>query len=192
VREVLLIEDLQTLRAIADPTRVAILELLTEPRSVSQLAHALDVPRTRLYHHVDLLLSNGLIEVVEERRVAAVTERLYAPTAKTYRPSPELLVAGDLEERIESITALLFDTTKSDLRRSLLAGEATLDPGQDPRDVGLGRTIAMLTPSQAAEFIAEVAALVARFDDAHDQEGSEGARPFAFTWAIYPSSRTVR
>jgi hypothetical protein len=27
-----------------------------------------------LYHHVDLLLSNGLIEVVEERRVAAVTE----------------------------------------------------------------------------------------------------------------------
>ena len=177
---------------IADPTRVAILELLTEPRSVSQLADALDVPRTRLYHHVDLLLSNGLIEVVEERRVASVTERLYAPTAKTYRPAPNLLVTGDLEERVECITALLFDTTKSDLRRSLLSGEAALDPGQDPREVGLGRTIALLTPSQAAEFIAEVEALVARFDDAHAPEPSGDTRPFAFTWAVYPSSRTIR
>lgn len=133
-----------------------------------------------------------MIEVAEERRVAAVTERLYAPTAKTYRPAPNLLVTGDLGERVGCITALLFDTTKSDLRRSLLSGEAALDPGQDPPDVGLGRTIAMLAPGQAAEFIAEVKALVARFDDANAREPSEDARPFAFTWAIYPSSRTIR
>jgi hypothetical protein len=115
-----------------------------------------------------------------------------APTAKTYRPAPNLLVTGDLEERVECITALLFDTTKSDLRRSLLSGEVALDQGQDPRDIGLGRSIALLTPSQAAEFIAEVKALIARFDDAHAHEPPKDTRPFAFTWALYPSSRRIR
>jgi DNA-binding transcriptional ArsR family regulator len=190
VRDVFLIEDLETLKLLAEPTRVAIMELLTEPRSVSQLAEALEVPRTRLYHHVELLRSKELIEVVEERRVGALTERVYAPTAETYRPGPELLSTGDLQDRVEAITTLLFDTTKSDLRRSLLSGEASLDQGQGPRHFGLRRSIAVLTASRAEEFLAEVEALAARFDES--DEGSDDTRPFAFTWAFYPASRRIR
>jgi DNA-binding transcriptional ArsR family regulator len=190
MRDVLVIKDLETLRAIAEPTRVAILEQLTEPRSVSQIALALGVPRTRLYHHVDLLRSKGLIEVVEERRVGAMTEQLYAPTAKTFRPDRRLLTAGDLAERVDAITTLIFDTTKSDLRRSLLSGDVSLEPGDGPRQLALGRSIALLTPAKAERFIAELEALAARFDDAHD--AGEDAVPFAFSWAMYPASRSIR
>ena len=190
MRPVFVIDDLETLKAIAEPTRVAILEQLAEPQSVSQLARALEVPRTRLYHHMELLRSKGLIEVVEERRVGAMTEQIYAPTAKTFRPAPALLASGDLEERVEALTTLLFDTTKADVRRALLTGRASLEGGQRPRRLAIGRSIAFLRPEQADEFAGELEALVARYDAAH--EPGDDAKPFAFSWLFYPASRTIR
>jgi DNA-binding transcriptional ArsR family regulator len=185
-RSVFVVDDLDTLKAISDPTRVAIIELLAEPRSVTQLAEALDVPRTRLYHHIELLQSKGLIEQVEERRVGALTERIYALTAKVYRPSARLLKRGDRDSRIDALMTVVFDTTKSDLRRAIASGDAKVGAGR----IGVGRTIANLNPARAAELLAELEALVARFDKAHGE--AEDARPFAFVWAMYPSSRTIR
>ena len=185
-REVFVIDDLDTLKAISEPTRAAIIELLTEPRSVTQLAAALDVPRTRLYHHIELLQSKGLIEQVEERRVGALTERVYALTAKVFRPSARLLRRGDEDSRVDALMTLVFDTTKSDLKRAIASGDAKLGEGR----IGVGRTIANLSPARAAEFLAELEALVARFDEAHGE--ADDARPFAFVWAMYPSSRRIR
>ena len=186
MRAVRIIDDLDTLKLMAEPTRAAIVELLDEPRSVTQLAEALAVPRTRLYHHIELLLGKGLIEQVDERRVGPMTERIYALTAKTFRASARLLRSGDVEERAEALTTLILDTTKADLRRSLASAESA---GEEVTPLVLGRSIASLTREQAAALKAELEALVARFDEAHAQE--PGGRPFAFAWALYPSSRTV-
>jgi DNA-binding transcriptional ArsR family regulator len=182
MRSVRVIDDVATLKAMADPTRAALLELLIEPRSVTQLAETLDVPRTRLYHHIDLLVAKGLVEQVDERRVGAMTERIYALTARTFRASARLLRSGDVAERAEAVTTLMFDTTKSDLRRSLERET------QAPR-LGIGRSIAYLRPDQAEKFIAKVEALVERFDDAH--ASGEGREPFALVWALYPTSHRV-
>jgi DNA-binding transcriptional ArsR family regulator len=187
MRSVRVIDDLATLKAIADPTRAAILELLAEPRSVTELAAALEVPRTRLYHHVELLRSKGLIEEVAQRRAGALTERVYALTAKVFRPSARLLRSRDAQQRVEAITTLLFDTTKSDLARGVASGDVKFD--QAEARFGLGRSIAFLTPEQAAEFVTELEALVARFDEAH--ASTDDARPFALVWALYPSSRRI-
>jgi DNA-binding transcriptional ArsR family regulator len=190
VRRVHVIDDLETLKLIAEPTRASIIELLAEPRSVTQLAAALDVPRTRLYHHIELLQSKGLVEQVDERRVGALTERIYSLTAKVIRPSDRLLGSGEVGERVDAITTLLFDTTKSDFRRAVVSGEARLEQGDDMPQVGMGRSIAFLAPEQAAEFIAELEALVERYDAADNR--AEAARPFALVWALYPSSRHIR
>lgn len=184
MRAVRVIDDVDTLKTMADPTRAEILELLTEPRSVTQLAQALGVPRTRLYHHIDQLVAKGLVEQVHERRVGAMSERIYALTARTFRASARLLRSGDLEERIDAVTTLMFDTTKSDLRRSLARGT------EAPR-LGIGRSIAYLRPDQAEKFIAKLEALVERFDDAHDGAGDD-RQPFAFVWALYPSSQRIQ
>ena len=188
MQDVFVIDDLATLKVIADPTRAALIELLIEPRSVTQLAAALDVPRTRLYRHVELLRSKGLIRQVAERRVGALTESIYALTAKTFRPSTSLLTSGDVDERVDAIATLVFDATKSDLRRSIATGEVPID-GDGVGRLGVGRSIAHLTEEQAADFAAELEALVARFDAAHDV--AEESRPFAFVWALYPSSRRI-
>src|SRR5919107_2831146 len=137
MRSIRVIDDIATLKAMADPTRAELLELLIEPRSVTQLADALNVPRTRLYHHIDLLVEKGLVEQVDERRVGAMTERIYALTARTFRASARLLRSGDVGERAEAVTTLMFDTTKSDLRRSLREGTGT-------PHLGIVRSIASL------------------------------------------------
>ena len=185
MRRVRVIDDLKALKVVADPTRAAIVELLTEPRSVSQLASALDVPRTRLYHHIALLEENGFVEQVAERRVGALMERIYALTAKSFRPSARLLRSGD----VDALTTLLFDTTKADVQRAIAAGEIDLEQRGDLRTVAAGRSIGFLSEERAADFIRELEALVERFDAAHAAETD--ARPYALVWALYPSSRRI-
>jgi DNA-binding transcriptional ArsR family regulator len=171
------IDDLETLRAIAEPTRASIVELLAEPHSVSELAAELDVPRTRLYHHIELLLEQEIVEQVDERQARGLVERVYALTAKHFRLSTRLLRTTD----VDVLTTWLFDTTKADVLRASAAGE--LSP------VGGGRTIAFLDEETARAFARELERLVERFDAAHDEAAE---RPYAFVWALYPSSRRIR
>jgi DNA-binding transcriptional ArsR family regulator len=185
VRAARVIDDIETLKVMAAPARAAILESLADPRSVTELAEKLGVPRTRLYHHIQLLVDHGLIEQVDERRVGALTERVYRVTAKTFRASARLLRGGDVNERVEALTTLVLDATKSDLKRSLLEA---LDQGDEARRTA-GRSIAFLTEEQAARFSAEVERLVAAFDAEHANR--EGARPYALVWALYPSSGAI-
>jgi DNA-binding transcriptional ArsR family regulator len=190
MKRVRVIDDVETLKAIAEPTRAALIELLTEPGTVTQLAEALQVPRTRLYHHVEVLQSKGIVERVDERRVGALTESVYALTARVIRPSARLLRSGDADERVAALLTLLFETTKVDLQRSHAAGEVELGAQEGAPRLGLGRSIAYLAPEQAAEFIRELGALVARFDAAHDSARAD--TPYALVWALYPSSRRIQ
>jgi len=47
-----------------------------EPSTARDLAQNLDVPVTRLYYHLNLLLEVGVIEVVETRKSGAMLQRL--------------------------------------------------------------------------------------------------------------------
>lgn len=189
MKRVFVIDDVETLKALAEPTRAALVELLTEPRTVTQLAQALDVPRTRLYHHIEILQSKGLVEVVGEHPVRALTERVYALTAEVIRPSARLLRSGASDDRLAALMTLLFDTTRVDLQRALVSGEVDFEQGEGVRQLGLGRSIAYLAPEDADAFIRELDALVERFDAAHS---AHNERPFAFVWALYPSSRRIQ
>ena len=183
MRAVRVIDDVATLKAMADPTRAGILELLTEPRSVTELARALDVPRTRLYHHIELLRDKGLVEQVDERRVGALTERIYALTAKTFRASARLVHSGDPADRVDALTTLLFDTTKADLKLSLEASEGERSPRPRPLDCLLERRGRPTVHRRGQK------PRRALLDAAHATTSS--ARPYALVWALYPSSRTI-
>ena len=88
--EEFLIEDLEGFRVIDNPLRQRLLHLARHPKSVRELADALEVPVTRLYYHVNMLEKAGFIEAVDVRKSGAQLERVYqrlAPylTAKTHR-----------------------------------------------------------------------------------------------------------
>src|SRR5690348_3542675 len=73
------------LRAMADPLRSTILELLLErAATVSELAAAVGRPRSTVAHHVGLLADAGMLMVVRTRRVRAIQERFYGRTARIF------------------------------------------------------------------------------------------------------------
>jgi DNA-binding transcriptional ArsR family regulator len=73
------------LRAIADPLRVTILDLLLErAATVAELAAAVQRPKSTVAHHVNVLVEAGMLRVVRTRRVRAIDERSYGRTARTF------------------------------------------------------------------------------------------------------------
>src|SRR5947208_16779685 len=73
------------LRAIADPLRDTILDLLLErAATVAELASAVKRPKSTVAHHVNVLVDAGMLRVVRTRRVRAIDERYYGRTARVF------------------------------------------------------------------------------------------------------------
>src|SRR5689334_3494477 len=72
-------------RAISHPLRNTILQLLHErAATVTELATAVQRPKSTVAHHVAVLTRNGLLQVVRTRRVRAIEERFYGRTARMF------------------------------------------------------------------------------------------------------------
>jgi len=83
--EMLVVTATGQLRALADSLRGTLLDLLLErAATVTELAIAVDRPKSTVAYHVNLLVDAGLLRVVRTRRVRAIEERYYGRVARTY------------------------------------------------------------------------------------------------------------
>jgi DNA-binding transcriptional ArsR family regulator len=86
IAEEAFVEGRDQMKAIADETRMDILNLLLErAATVSQLADALDKPKGTVGYHAKVLEDAGLIRVVRTAKVRAMTEKYYGRTGRTIR-----------------------------------------------------------------------------------------------------------
>ncbi|MFG2079806.1 helix-turn-helix domain-containing protein [Micromonospora tulbaghiae] len=99
--DLLVVSAPEQLRALADPLRSTLLELLLErAATVNELAGAVDRPKSSVAYHVNQLVDAGLLRVVRTRRVRAIEERFYGRVARTFyvgalsRPEDKRVVAG--------------------------------------------------------------------------------------------------
>ncbi|MFD4208430.1 helix-turn-helix domain-containing protein [Micromonospora tulbaghiae] len=99
--DLLVVSAPEQLRALADPLRSTLLELLLErAATVNELARAVDRPKSSVAYHVNQLVDAGLLRVVRTRRVRAIEERFYGRVARTFyvgalsRPEDKRVVAG--------------------------------------------------------------------------------------------------
>jgi|SRR5579859_1016621 len=71
---------------MAEPTRWRMLGLLWEqPMTGSQLARAINIPRTRAHYHLNILKEVGLVELQHEQLNGSMVEKYYAPVADHFR-----------------------------------------------------------------------------------------------------------
>lgn len=121
------------LRAIADPLRSTILDLVLErAATVGELAAAVGRPKSTVAHHVNVLVDAGMLRVVRTRKVRAIDERYYGRTGRTIyvgvvrRPGDtetpvcinELSVAA-----AESVAAHEADTLYTTMRHARIPAE---------------------------------------------------------------------
>ena len=72
-------------KAISHPLRTTILGLLHErAATVTELAVAVERPKSTVAHHVKVLTEAGLLQVVRTRRVRAIEERFFGRTARMF------------------------------------------------------------------------------------------------------------
>jgi DNA-binding transcriptional ArsR family regulator len=99
--EMVVVTAPEQLRALADPLRTTLLELLLErAATVTEMAHAVDRPKSTIAYHVNLLVDADLLRVVRTQRVRAIEERYYGRVARTIyigvlsRPEDKQVVAA--------------------------------------------------------------------------------------------------
>src|SRR3954452_18438405 len=91
-QERIVIKDLESLKALSDPLRIQILELMLQgARTVKQIAAELKTTTTKLYYHINLLEQHGLIKVTGTRVVSGIIEKQYRLAAYSIAIDKSLL-----------------------------------------------------------------------------------------------------
>jgi DNA-binding transcriptional ArsR family regulator len=159
--EQLIIRDVATLKALADPLRLEILfELFRGPSTVKSVAAALGVGATRLYYHFKILERAGLIRVAGKRMVSGIEERSFQAVATNYRPAPEL--TGSLVEG--GFIGALLQVVRAELELALMTRSAA-PPGDPASPVPvLNLTALALSPADVEEVQRRLDALSSEFD----------------------------
>ena len=160
-------------KAIGHPLRTTILQLLHErAASVTELAAALERPKSTVAHHVEVLAREGLLRVVRTRRVRAIEERFYGRTARMF------FVSGEASATGEVVTGDF-----NDLEVAARESAAAFDQG---RLWGFIRH-ARISEDEASRFWDRMAALVEEFD----RLPRSGQGTYGFAVGIYPTEHPI-
>lgn len=161
--ETLVVDAPEQLRALADEVRGAIIALLRERAySTQELAAELGIPKGTVGHHLKVLESAGLIQVVRTRQVRAMTEKFYGRTARLF-----IFNAEDPADA-RALAATVLRQAANEVDRS-------------PDEASFGHVKANLSDKDAARLERRLKRL---FDDFSAAENPEGA-PRALAAAIY-------
>lgn len=186
------ISDVDTLRALSDPLRLRILEVMVqrtdEPWSVKELAAATKVPQTRLYHHVELLVERELIRPVEKRVVQGIIETRYRVAALSLRLDRRLFAGGtpETDAAVREALAAVFDSARDEIETSIRAGRLDMAEGADSEHgLLLAKGLVRLTPERAAKLRLRLREVIEEFEsDATLAEPDAVA--FGTLLALYP------
>lgn len=179
---------------LSDTTRLEIIELLMKSRSVRELADEMGVPRTRLYHHMNLLEEAGMIRVVDTRPSGAQTEKVYQVAAYFFQPSPEYLDTAEPREKAQAVLTSIFAATEADFVRAVTEGKASLEDRASRRKLQIRRGLLLLDEAQLHDFITELEAVYEKYDIDNDalDELPDDAQVVATVSLVYPSARSIR
>ena len=156
-------------KAISHPLRTTILGLLHErAATVTELAVAVERPKSTVAHHVKVLNQAGLVHVVRTRQVRAIEERFYGRTTRMFYVGVERS-AGD-------------EDLPRDFNDFEVSARESAEAFGDGKLWGFIRH-ARITEPQASEFWERMAGLVAEFD----RLPRSGETVYGFAVGIYPT-----
>jgi DNA-binding transcriptional ArsR family regulator len=186
------IKDLETLRAVSDPLRMQIIELLAESLTVKQVAEKLGLAPSKLYYHFATLEKLGLIEVAETRMVANMVEKTYRSNADALDVDPALFKFSREggNETLHMVLSSTIDATREDMIRSLQARQFQLEQGaeEQPRRFIINRVVSRLPEKRVEEFQDRLVQLLQEFEAEDDASArNKDMHPYALTVAFYPS-----
>jgi DNA-binding transcriptional ArsR family regulator len=152
------IDTPDALKAIADPLRVRLLQLLMvaihRTWTVKEIAAELGQPVTKLYHHVKLLEAAGLISDVETRMVSGIVEHRYRANQRSLRFDDSMFLGDEARHDTVQQLSAQIDAVRDDLVDYLYRDNADLG------HISISRSTVKLTEAELEEFTATVEAMM--------------------------------
>jgi hypothetical protein len=143
------------------------------------MADRLGVPATRLYYHVNLLVREGFLVQVDQRKSGARIEKIYRRTSSNLRLGSNVAeTIGDHRKAADAAAALLFDPARveaADVIERIFGGE---EPTAE-----IGRTVVSITRADAQRFMGRLGQLMG---DLRAVSGDDGAETYSYTVAFVP------
>ena len=122
--ETLVVEQFDQLRAIADPLRARILELLVQrPMTMPQLGEVFGETVAQMHYHVRELEKFGFLRLVEKRERGGFIEKYYRAVAREISVAPALLRTTTPSELDQTVQGYL-DEMKQEFMRAIAYGDA--------------------------------------------------------------------
>lgn len=181
--DVMEIEDLAVFEVLNNRFRQRILRDLLSPKPVKELAESLEVPVTRLYYHVNLLLEAGLIRIVEERKVGAILEKVFQTSARSFRPGRRLMKSGRPPEEMARIgAAVVLDPARLDAEAFLIKHFESGAPADDPGTFARGQ--GRLSKARAEALAERIHELLDELDN--EEDAGEDAIDFSLSVVFVP------
>ena len=156
------------LKAMAHPLRSAILDLVLErAATVTELAVALQRPKSTIAHHVAVLVAADMLKVVRTHRVRAIEERFYGRTAR-------LFFVGEVDPA---------DVDPPPWAHPLRDALRESDDAYRTDSMWANTRHARISRSQASAFWSRIEDIVSEFS----QLARHGDEVFGLTVALYPT-----
>ncbi len=192
MKDVHIIDDLDQMRALADPLRLRVLEAMSdEEATTKQVAGRIGEKPTKLYHHVEALRDAGLIELVRTKQNRGTLEKYYRPVARRFTVKRELLAlanssAGFSTDLADLITVGLEETA-ADIRASAEAG--AFETAEAIDNITFSRFEITGTPDQIEAALKKLQAYV---NETEQIQNKSGAQQYGVTVAFYPIVKKSR
>lgn len=155
------------LKALADPLRTTILDLVLErAMTVTELAARLKRPKGSVAYHVKVLIDAGLLQIVRTQKVRAIEERYYGRSGRT-------IVFPHEPGKIPFLDDLIADID--------------LDRPKDEVAAGFTFRHARIPRQRAEEYVQRLEALSLEFVD----EPRHGDIEYGLYVAVFPTNRDI-
>jgi len=156
------VDDAPTLRALAHPIRLALLEALSrrEPLDATEAAEMIGETPSACSFHFRMLAKYGLVEDAGGGTGRRRPWRRASPAGFSFPAASDDAAAGLAADALSGVLwGRYLDRARAVLaRRPLLAAE-------QEAVTSAGETVAYVNPAEAAQFLAELQALMGRYQD---------------------------
>lgn len=155
MNDVYLIEKPNQAHELFKPLRLEILSRLGEPHSCPELAKDLGLTTQKVYYHVKVLETAGLLRMVRERRVRGIMEGVYRATARSYWLSPRLVQMLGGHKRVSEQLSLQHLFSLAEDMQIEIGHLASRDTDETP-SLGISAHIELPDEDSRTAFLAEI------------------------------------
>lgn len=178
------VSDAGALKALADPLRLQLLEVLAKDPArtwtVKELAASLGQPVTKLYHHMKLLEAAKLVLDAETRIVSGIVEHRYRCAQRSIQLDHRMF--GGSETRDASIATVtgVVEQAREDLETYLQRSDADIE------QITIGRALARLTEDERVEVMNRLEQVIDDLAAHRDDRDRAGLPRSAITVVMHP------